>query len=86
MGPTGMEASLEHIGPIMYHTATGLECMGTNNLEHMSLESMGVNRLEHMGLEQMDVNSLKHKVPAMGSALGAGIELMGLAMYGTRRG
>lgn len=54
VGSTGIGANLEHIGPVMYHIATGLGCMGTNNLE-----SMGVNRLEHMGLERMDVNNLK---------------------------
>ncbi|XP_014396872.1 PREDICTED: heterogeneous nuclear ribonucleoprotein M isoform X2 [Myotis brandtii] len=69
MVPAGMGAGLERIGPVMDRMATGLERTGTNNLERM-----GANSLEHMGLERMG--------PAMGPALGAGIEHMGLAMGG----
>ncbi|KAB0372874.1 hypothetical protein FD755_015627 [Muntiacus reevesi] len=85
MGPAieCMGLDMEHMvprgmGPMMDHMVTSLECMGTNNLEGMSLEHMGPNNLEHMGLERMDTNSLE----CMGPAMGAGIELMGLAMGG----
>uniref|UniRef100_A0A2K5C3E9 RRM domain-containing protein n=1 Tax=Aotus nancymaae TaxID=37293 RepID=A0A2K5C3E9_AOTNA len=69
MVPAGMGAGLERMGPVMDRMATGLERMGANNLEQMGLERMGANSLERMG-------------PAMGPALGAGIERMGLAMGG----
>nr|XP_012331242.2 heterogeneous nuclear ribonucleoprotein M-like isoform X2 [Aotus nancymaae] len=69
MVPAGMGAGLERMGPVMDRMATGLERMGANNLEQMGLERMGANSLERMG-------------PAMGPALGAGIEHMGLAMGG----
>uniref|UniRef100_A0A2K5C3P6 Heterogeneous nuclear ribonucleoprotein M n=1 Tax=Aotus nancymaae TaxID=37293 RepID=A0A2K5C3P6_AOTNA len=75
LGGAGMErmgAGLGHgirMGPVMDRMATGLERMGANNLEQMGLERMGANSLERMG-------------PAMGPALGAGIERMGLAMGG----
>uniref|UniRef100_A0A2K5KEX4 Heterogeneous nuclear ribonucleoprotein M n=1 Tax=Colobus angolensis palliatus TaxID=336983 RepID=A0A2K5KEX4_COLAP len=69
MVPAGMGAGLERMGPVMDRMATGLERMGANNLERMGLERMGANSLERMG-------------PAMGPALGAGIEHMGLAMGG----
>ena len=67
---------------MMDHMATSLECMGANNLERMGLKSMGPNSLEHIGLEHMGANSLECMGPAMGPALGAGIEHMGLAMGG----
>uniref|UniRef100_A0A2K5K4B4 RRM domain-containing protein n=1 Tax=Colobus angolensis palliatus TaxID=336983 RepID=A0A2K5K4B4_COLAP len=69
MVPAGMGAGLECMGPVMDRMASGLERMGANNLERMGLERMGANSLERMG-------------PAMGPALGAGIEHMGLAMGG----
>uniref|UniRef100_A0A2K5X867 Heterogeneous nuclear ribonucleoprotein M n=1 Tax=Macaca fascicularis TaxID=9541 RepID=A0A2K5X867_MACFA len=79
MVPAGMGAGLERMGPVMDRMATGLERMGANNLERMGLERMGANSLERMGLERMGANSLGR---AMGPALGAGIERMGLAMGG----
>ncbi|XP_059984002.1 heterogeneous nuclear ribonucleoprotein M-like isoform X2 [Lagenorhynchus albirostris] len=69
MVPAGMGAGLERMGPVMDRMATGLERMGANSLERMGLERMGANSLECVG-------------PAMGPALGAGIERMGLAMGG----
>ncbi|EGV96572.1 Heterogeneous nuclear ribonucleoprotein M [Cricetulus griseus] len=64
-----------------------IECMGLSmnrmvptGLERMGLERLGANSLERMGLERMGANSLEHMGPAMGPALGAGIEQMGLAM------
>lgn len=71
MVPMDMGAGLEHMGPVM---VTGMERMGTNNLELVDLECMGANSLELMGLECMG--------PTLGPALGAGIERMGLAMGG----
>ncbi|XP_053773773.1 heterogeneous nuclear ribonucleoprotein M isoform X5 [Desmodus rotundus] len=82
MVPAGMGAGLERMGPVMDRMATGLERMGANNLERMGLERMGANSLERMGLERMGANSLERMGPAMGPALGAGIERMGLAMGG----
>ncbi|XP_055969149.1 heterogeneous nuclear ribonucleoprotein M isoform X3 [Sorex fumeus] len=82
MVPAGMGAGLERMGPVMERMATGLERMGANNLERMGLERMGANSLERMGLERMGANSLERMGPAMGPALGAGIERMGLAMGG----
>ncbi|CAD7673348.1 unnamed protein product [Nyctereutes procyonoides] len=82
MVPAGMGAGLEHMGPVMDRMATGLERMGANNLERMGLERMGANSLERMGLERMGANRLERMGPVMGPALGAGIELMGLAMGG----
>lgn len=74
MVPPGMGTGLESTGPVMDHTATSLECMG---LGHMS-----TNSLQRMALERMGANSLERIGPAMGPALDAGIELMGLAMGG----
>ncbi|XP_074193800.1 heterogeneous nuclear ribonucleoprotein M isoform X3 [Rhinolophus sinicus] len=82
MVPAGMGAGLERMGPVMDRMATGLERMGANNLERMGLERMGANSLERMGLERMGANSLERMGPAMGPALGVGIERMGLAMGG----
>nr|XP_023396275.1 heterogeneous nuclear ribonucleoprotein M isoform X7 [Loxodonta africana] len=82
MVPAGIGAGLERMGPVMDRMATGLERMGANNLERMGLERMGANSLERMGLERMGANSLERMGPAMGPALGAGIERMGLAMGG----
>ena len=74
MVPPGMGTGLESTGPVMDHTATSLECMG---LGHMS-----TNSLQRMAPERMGANSLERIGPAMGPALDAGIELMGLAMGG----
>ncbi|XP_036305831.1 heterogeneous nuclear ribonucleoprotein M isoform X14 [Pipistrellus kuhlii] len=82
MVPAGMGAGLERMGPVIDRMATGLERMGANNLERMGLERMGANSLERIGLERMGANSLERMGPAMGPALGAGIERMGLAMGG----
>uniref|UniRef100_A0A8C2LIC3 RRM domain-containing protein n=1 Tax=Cricetulus griseus TaxID=10029 RepID=A0A8C2LIC3_CRIGR len=85
-----MGSSVEHMGPAiecmglsMDHMVptgmgTDLEHMGANNLEHMGLERIGTNSLECMG-----ANSLESMGQAMGPALGAGIERMGLAMVST---
>ncbi|CAK7305662.1 Heterogeneous nuclear ribonucleoprotein M [Vulpes lagopus] len=77
MGPAieRMGLSMERMVPA--GMGAGLERMGAN-----SLERMGANSLERMGLERMGANSLERMGPAMGPALGAGIEHMGLAMGG----
>ncbi|CAD7681212.1 unnamed protein product [Nyctereutes procyonoides] len=75
-----MGLSMEYIcmGPTVDCMATGLEHMGTNNLERMGLQQMGTNSLKCLGLEHMS--------PAIGPALDAGIEHMGLAMGGSGSG
>ncbi|XP_041593728.1 heterogeneous nuclear ribonucleoprotein M-like isoform X3 [Vulpes lagopus] len=94
MVPAGMGAGLERMGANSLERMglermganslerMGLERMGANSLERMGLERMGANSLERMGLERMGANSLERMGPAMGPALGAGIEHMGLAMGG----
>ncbi|XP_060037573.1 heterogeneous nuclear ribonucleoprotein M isoform X4 [Erinaceus europaeus] len=84
MVPAGMGAGLERMGPVMERMgAAGLERMGAAGLERMGLERMGPV-MERMagGLERMGANSLERMGPALGPALGAGIERMGLAMGG----